>query len=67
MLGVLLLFEALALAVLVRDLTGHRSDFFIAALVAFCAAFLPYGYVVGLVVGSVLAYAVKRGFQVSAG
>lgn len=67
MLGILLLFEALALAMLVKDVAGERSDFFIAALVAFCAAFLPYGYIVGLVVGTVLAHLGRRGFAVSAG
>lgn len=67
MLGVLLLFEALALAVLVRDLAGERSDFFIAALVAVCAAFLPYGYIVGLVIGTVLGHLGRRGFVVSGG
>lgn len=61
MLGVLLLFEALALIVLVRDLAAERSDFFIAALVALCAAFLPYGYIVGLVIGTVLAHLGRRG------
>ena len=65
MLGVLLLFEALALIMLVRDLAAERTDFFIAALVALCAAFLPYGYIIGLVIGSVLAHLHRRGFSVS--
>jgi hypothetical protein len=67
MLGILLLFEALALIMLVRDVAQERRDFFIAALVALCAAFLPYGYVIGMVVGAVIAYLVRRGFEVSAG
>ena len=61
MLGILLLFEGLALVVLVRDLAGSRADFFNAALVAVCAAFLPYGYVIGLLVGTLLAYLARRG------
>lgn len=61
MLGILLLFEGLALVVLVRDLAGSRADFFNAALVAVCAAFLPYGYVIGLLVGTLLAYLSRRG------
>jgi hypothetical protein len=65
MLGVLLLFEGLALVVLVRDLGTFRSEFYIASLVALCAAFLPYGYVVGLVVGTVLAYLSRRGLAAS--
>jgi hypothetical protein len=60
-LGVLLLFEALALMVLVRDLADSKVDFTLAALVAACAAFLPYGYVIGLVLGSGLAYLSRRG------
>jgi xanthine/uracil permease len=64
-LGVLLLFEGLALIVLVRDLAPARSDFSIAALVALCAAFLPYGYVVGLLVGTTLAYFDRGGFAVA--
>jgi hypothetical protein len=65
MLGVLLLFEGLALVVLVRDLGAFRSEFYIASLVALCAAFLPYGYIVGLVVGTILAYLSRRGLAAS--
>jgi xanthine/uracil permease len=65
MLGILLLFEGLALVVLVRDLAGSRADFFNAALVAVCAAFLPYGYVIGLLVGTLLAYLSRRGVAAS--
>lgn len=53
-LGVLLLFEALALIWLIRDTAHSRSDLPIAALVGLCAVGLPYGYVVGMVVGTVL-------------
>ncbi len=67
MLGVLLLFEGLALIVLVRDLAGDRSDFFIAALVALCAALLPCGYVVGLIIGAPLAHLARRGTVISVG
>jgi hypothetical protein len=67
MLGVLLLFEGLALIVLVRDLAHDGSNFFIAALVALCAAFLPYGYVVGLVIGAPLAHLARRGTVISVG
>ncbi|MEX0600278.1 MAG: putative sulfate/molybdate transporter [Rhodothermales bacterium] len=56
MLGILLLFEALALIWLVRDTAHSRTEFPIAALVALLAVGLPYGYVVGLVVGTILAY-----------
>ena len=50
-LGVLLLFEGLAMALLIRDTSGSRGDFSIALAVGFMAFALPYGYVVALVVG----------------
>jgi MFS superfamily sulfate permease-like transporter len=53
-LGVLLLFEALGLIWLIRDTAQSRSDLPIAALVGLCAVGLPYGYVVGMLVGTVL-------------
>jgi hypothetical protein len=61
LLGVLLLFEAIYLIVLIGD-AGTATDLRLAALVGACAAFLPYGYVVGLVVGTVLAHLGRRGF-----
>lgn len=59
-LGVLLLFEGIALMTLVRDAVGTASDFFIVLLVALLAAGLPYGYVIALVVGTALYYARGR-------
>lgn len=53
-LGVLLLFEGLALMTLVRDEAGDTMSLFTAALVAVLAVGLPYGYVIGLVVGTAL-------------
>lgn len=55
-LGVILLFEALALIWLVRDMASSRGEFPIALLVGLVAVGLPYGYVVGLVVGTLLYY-----------
>lgn len=60
MLGVILLFEALALIWLVRDTAHSRREFPIAALVGLVAVGLPYGYVIGLVVGTVLFYLGQR-------
>ncbi len=60
-LGVLLLFEGLTLAVLVRDLHGSRAEFFVAVLVALVAANAPYGYVAGSIAGTVIHYALKNG------
>jgi len=53
-LGVLLLFEALALVWLIRDTAHSRLDLPVAALVGLMAVGLPYGYVVGIVVGTAL-------------
>ena len=59
-LGVILLFEAIALMVLVRDMADSKSDLMLALLVGLLAANLPYGYVVALVVGTAIAYLAKR-------
>jgi hypothetical protein len=54
-LGVLLAVEALALLLLVRDLADEPGAFALALLVALLASLLPYGYLVGLVGGVMLA------------
>jgi MFS superfamily sulfate permease-like transporter len=59
-LGVILLFESLALIRLVRDMAASRTDFTIVLLVGIVAAGLPYGYVIGLVVGTLLAFLANR-------
>ncbi|TGE09529.1 putative sulfate/molybdate transporter [Hymenobacter fodinae] len=61
-LGVLLLFEALTLATLLRDISGSRSDLLLALLVGLLCSGLPYGYLVGLLVGTGLYYAMQRGW-----
>ncbi len=61
-LGVLLLFEALSLASLLRDISAHRADLLVALLVGLLCAGLPYGYLVGLVAGTLVHYAVRRGW-----
>jgi Molybdate transporter of MFS superfamily len=55
-LGVMLLFEAVALMLLCRDMAASISDFALVLLVGLCAVALPYGYVVGLVIGLLLHY-----------
>lgn len=60
MLGAILLFEALALMILARDLAAEKSDFAIAALVGLAAVTLPYGYLIGLVGGTALYYLARR-------
>lgn len=59
-LGVILLFEALALIWLVRETAASRTEFPIAVLVGVLAVGLPYGYVIGLAVGTALFYLGSR-------
>ncbi len=58
-LGVILLFEALALMKLVRDMLSSAADFFIVLLVGLIAFGLPYGYVIGVFLGTVMTYVMK--------
>ena len=60
-LGVLLAVEALALLRLLRDQADDAGALGLALLVALAAFALPYGYVVGLVGGALLAPLVRRG------
>lgn len=60
MLGILLLFEALALMWLIRDTTRENTEFPIVLLVGLLAAGLPYGFVIGMGVGTVLFYAREK-------
>jgi xanthine/uracil/vitamin C permease (AzgA family) len=55
-LGVILLFEALALMRLTRDTAAKPADFAIVLLVGLICFGVPYGYVVGLVIGTAMAY-----------
>lgn len=55
-LGVILLFEGLALARLVRDMTGDAFQLGIVLLVALSALALPYGFLVGLIAGTAVFY-----------
>ncbi len=62
-LGVVLLFEAVGLMTLVRDVAADRTKLWIALLVAAAVVGLPYGYLVGLVAGTILAWASERGWM----
>lgn len=59
-LGVILMFEGLALMKLVGDMANSKADLTIVFMVGLMAASLPYGYVFGLVVGSLVAYLVNE-------
>ncbi|OFZ49480.1 MAG: hypothetical protein A3D92_02255 [Bacteroidetes bacterium RIFCSPHIGHO2_02_FULL_44_7] len=60
MLGVILLFEGWALMKLTRDLKDSKTDLGIAFLVGLLAVGLPYGYIIGLVVGTLLAVLIEK-------
>ncbi|MBM4393880.1 MAG: putative sulfate/molybdate transporter [Deltaproteobacteria bacterium] len=62
LLGVVLLVEAIALMMLARDAVQARPTAWVAFAVAVAVVALPYGYVVGLVVGSLLAWGLRRGW-----
>lgn len=61
-LGVLLLFEALTLMTLVRDVAAERAAFAFVMLTGLAAAFLPYGFLLALIAGTALDYALRRGW-----
>jgi len=56
-LAVVLVVEAVGLMVLVRDVMSHPRDVWVAMLVAVAVVGLPYGYLVGLVVGTAIWWA----------
>lgn len=59
-LGVLLLFEGVALLLLVRDVAASKTEFPVVLLVGLIANGLPYGYLIGVVVGTVLAHLIRK-------
>ena len=61
-LGIILFFEAVAIMRLIRDTADTASDFSVVLITGLAAATLPYGYLVALIVGAVLAYLVRKRF-----
>lgn len=59
-LGVVLLFEALSLLALVRDQAQAPRNLMIALLVGVVALTVPHGFVVGLILGTLVFYAFPR-------
>ncbi len=56
-LGIILLFEGIALSSLIKDTLVERKNFMIAILVGVIAFGLPYGFVISMIVGTVMYYA----------
>ena len=59
-LGVILFFEAIAIMRLVRDTADSKTDFSIVLIGGLIAMSLPYGYLISLIVGSLLVYLVRK-------
>lgn len=55
-LGVILLFESLALMLLIRDVSQDKRGLVITILVGIMATGLPYGFLIAMVMGSILYY-----------
>lgn len=53
-LGVILVFEGLSLLNLVKYIVPVKNDFVIMLLVALVAICLPYGYLIGMIVGTAM-------------
>jgi hypothetical protein len=66
-LGVILLFEGIALVLLVKDIIVDRNMFFIAIVVAICAIGLANGYLIGMVIGTIIYYFTNKIFLKSFG
>jgi xanthine/uracil/vitamin C permease (AzgA family) len=59
-LGVILLFEALALMTFIMDIAPSKKCLYVAFVVALIAFILPYGYAIGLVTGIILDAMIKK-------
>lgn len=55
-LGVILMFEGLSLMLLIKDIVNEQKGFVIALLVGIIAAGLPYGFVISIIIGTLLYY-----------
>jgi MFS superfamily sulfate permease-like transporter len=61
LLGAILTVEAVGLMSMVRDVAQDRRALWTAMLVAACVVGLPYGYLVGLLVGTILGWRRDKG------
>jgi hypothetical protein len=59
-LGVILLFQAVALLLLARDVAPAKADFAILLSVGLAASSLPYGYLIGLIGGTLIHHCFAR-------
>lgn len=59
-LGVILLFEGIALILLIKDIIIDRKHFFIAIIIGILANGVQYGFLIGMIVGVLLYYIPKN-------
>jgi hypothetical protein len=55
-LGVILFFESITLITLMKDIAEKKSDLYIAIIVGLMSAFLPYGYAMAMILGTLIYY-----------
>jgi len=55
-LGVILLFEGITLMIFIKDIIDSKRSFFIAILVGLVASCIPYGYLIGMIIGTIMFY-----------
>lgn len=55
-LGVILLFEGLGLIMFIKDMLSEKNELFITLLVAIISANVKNGYLIGLIIGTVIYY-----------
>jgi hypothetical protein len=53
-LGVMLLFESMTLLLLARDVLNQKRGFVLAVITGLAACYLPYGFAIGLVLGTAM-------------
>ncbi|MDD5449816.1 MAG: putative sulfate/molybdate transporter [Candidatus Omnitrophica bacterium] len=63
-LGVILLFEALMLMLHIKDVAGNKKELFVSLLVGLMVICLPYGYVIGVITGTLIVYFINKGIMV---
>ena len=54
------MFEGISMMLLVRDTAGSKRDFFVVVAVGVMASTLPYGYLVAIIIGTLMAYGLPR-------
>lgn len=63
-LGVILLFEGLMLMLYIKDVAGNKKELFVSLLVGLMVVCLPYGYVIGLITGTLMVYFINKGMMI---